>query len=241
MVSLRREGAHLQDRADAGQHRLPLYVQLLHRLRGGLPSPSVRADAQRSALPARQDAQATRRLADPNLGVRFDDYMGAIEEAVRPGRLDFTAESSLSLRRAGFPIIRDARQAGHGSAGPGVLRRENPGSSQSSSRSTFAGATPALGKRCPPVRSSMSRTPGCRASAAPSGWNPTRRRCFEPIPRTAARCFSADHRFSSPDGCRLTVCNKARSAIRITGGDRSSRTNAWLRRARCQAPDRPSG
>jgi hypothetical protein len=34
---------------------------------------------------------------DPNFGVRFDDYMGAIEEAVPRGRIDFLAESSLSL------------------------------------------------------------------------------------------------------------------------------------------------
>ncbi len=34
---------------------------------------------------------------DPNFGVRFDDYMGAIEDAVPPGRIDFFAESSLSL------------------------------------------------------------------------------------------------------------------------------------------------
>jgi len=34
---------------------------------------------------------------DPNFGVRFDDYMGAIEEAVPPDRIDFFAESSLSL------------------------------------------------------------------------------------------------------------------------------------------------
>jgi len=34
---------------------------------------------------------------DPNFGVRFNDYMGAIEEAVPPGRIDFVAESSLSL------------------------------------------------------------------------------------------------------------------------------------------------
>ena len=34
---------------------------------------------------------------DPNFGVRFDDYMGAIEEAVPPDRIDFIAESSLSL------------------------------------------------------------------------------------------------------------------------------------------------
>lgn len=34
---------------------------------------------------------------DPNFGVRFDDYMDAIEEAVPSGRIDFIAESSLSL------------------------------------------------------------------------------------------------------------------------------------------------
>ena len=34
---------------------------------------------------------------DPNFGVRFDDYMGVIEEAVPPGTLTFAAESSLSL------------------------------------------------------------------------------------------------------------------------------------------------
>jgi len=34
---------------------------------------------------------------DPNFGVRFDDYLDMIEEAVPPGRIDFMAESSLSL------------------------------------------------------------------------------------------------------------------------------------------------
>jgi len=34
---------------------------------------------------------------DPNFGVRFDDYLDAIEEAVPPERIDFVAESSLSL------------------------------------------------------------------------------------------------------------------------------------------------
>ena len=34
---------------------------------------------------------------DPNFGVRFDDYLDAIEEAVPPGRMNFIAESSLSL------------------------------------------------------------------------------------------------------------------------------------------------
>ena len=34
---------------------------------------------------------------DPNFGVRFNDYMKTIEEAVPAGRIDFIAESSLSL------------------------------------------------------------------------------------------------------------------------------------------------
>ena len=34
---------------------------------------------------------------DPNFGVRFEDYLNAIEEAVPPGSIDFLAESSLSL------------------------------------------------------------------------------------------------------------------------------------------------
>ena len=34
---------------------------------------------------------------DPNFGVRFNDYLDTIEEAVRPGSLSFIAESSLSL------------------------------------------------------------------------------------------------------------------------------------------------
>jgi hypothetical protein len=34
---------------------------------------------------------------DPNFGVRFDDYLDVIERTVPPGRIDFIAESSLSL------------------------------------------------------------------------------------------------------------------------------------------------
>ena len=34
---------------------------------------------------------------DPNFGVRFDDYLDMIEDAVPPGSIDFVAESSLSL------------------------------------------------------------------------------------------------------------------------------------------------
>jgi hypothetical protein len=34
---------------------------------------------------------------DPNFGVRFDDFLGTIEEAIPPDSIDFIAESSLSL------------------------------------------------------------------------------------------------------------------------------------------------
>ena len=37
---------------------------------------------------------------DPNFGVRFDDYLDMIEDAVPPGSIDFVAESSLSLLRS---------------------------------------------------------------------------------------------------------------------------------------------
>ncbi|HYQ96360.1 MAG TPA: radical SAM protein [Candidatus Eisenbacteria bacterium] len=51
---------------------------------------------------------------DPNFGVRFNDYMNVIEDAVPPGSIDFLAESSLSLlsephlvrlRKNGFKAI----------------------------------------------------------------------------------------------------------------------------------------
>jgi len=34
---------------------------------------------------------------DPNFGIRFNDYMGAIEESVKPGKIKHIAESSLSI------------------------------------------------------------------------------------------------------------------------------------------------
>ncbi|HEX2093182.1 MAG TPA: radical SAM protein [Longimicrobiaceae bacterium] len=51
---------------------------------------------------------------DPNFGIRFDEYLDAIEEVVPPGRVTFVAETSLSLlkeenlkrlRRNGFKAI----------------------------------------------------------------------------------------------------------------------------------------
>jgi len=55
---------------------------------------------------------------DPNFGVRFEDYMGAIEEAVRPGELSFIAESSLSLLSE--PKVKRLRAAGFKALLPGI-------------------------------------------------------------------------------------------------------------------------
>src|SRR5687767_5609129 len=55
---------------------------------------------------------------DPNFGVRFDDYMGAIEEAVPAGSIDFLAESSLSLLTE--PHLQRLRKNGFKAMLPGI-------------------------------------------------------------------------------------------------------------------------
>lgn len=55
---------------------------------------------------------------DPNFGVRFDDYMNAIEEAVPLGRMRFIAESSLSLLSE--PHLQRLRRNGFVSLLPGI-------------------------------------------------------------------------------------------------------------------------
>ena len=55
---------------------------------------------------------------DPNFGVRFNDYMTTIEEAVPPGRIDFIAESSLSLLSE--PNLRRLRKNGFKGMLPGI-------------------------------------------------------------------------------------------------------------------------
>jgi hypothetical protein len=55
---------------------------------------------------------------DPNFGVRFDDCMSAIEEAVPPNRIDFIAESSLSLLSE--PHLRRLQRNGFKAMLPGV-------------------------------------------------------------------------------------------------------------------------
>ena len=55
---------------------------------------------------------------DPNFGVRFDDYLDAIDAAVPPGRMDFVAESSLSLLSE--PHLKRLEHSGFKALLPGV-------------------------------------------------------------------------------------------------------------------------
>jgi hypothetical protein len=55
---------------------------------------------------------------DPNFGVRFDDYMNAIEAVVPPGRMRHIAESSLSLLSE--PHLQRLRQNGFKALLPGI-------------------------------------------------------------------------------------------------------------------------
>ncbi|HKB70098.1 MAG TPA: radical SAM protein [Thermoanaerobaculia bacterium] len=55
---------------------------------------------------------------DPNFGVRFDDYLDAIDEAVPPGSVDFAAESSLSLLSE--PHLKRLARSGFKALLPGV-------------------------------------------------------------------------------------------------------------------------
>src|SRR5881396_927800 len=55
---------------------------------------------------------------DPNFGVRFDDYLDAIEEAVPPNGIDFIAESSLSLLSE--PHLKRLQRNGFKALLPGV-------------------------------------------------------------------------------------------------------------------------
>lgn len=63
---------------------------------------------------------------DPNFGIRFEETMAAIEEAVPPGAIDFAAESSLSvlsephlrrLQRNGFKAILPGIESWYGMGG----------------------------------------------------------------------------------------------------------------------------
>ncbi len=55
---------------------------------------------------------------DPNFGVRFDDYLDAIEDAVPPGSIEFAAESSLALLTE--PHVKRMQRNGFKALLPGV-------------------------------------------------------------------------------------------------------------------------
>jgi len=55
---------------------------------------------------------------DPNFGVRFDDYMNAIEEVVPENSIDFIAESSLSILTE--PHVKRLKRNGFGAMLPGI-------------------------------------------------------------------------------------------------------------------------
>lgn len=55
---------------------------------------------------------------DPNFGVRFDEYLDMVEEAVPPGSIDFAAESSLSLLSE--PHLKRLKRNGFRALLPGV-------------------------------------------------------------------------------------------------------------------------
>lgn len=55
---------------------------------------------------------------DPNFGIRFDDYMNAIEEAIPENSIDFIAESSLSILTE--PHVKRLKRNGFGAMLPGI-------------------------------------------------------------------------------------------------------------------------
>lgn len=55
---------------------------------------------------------------DPNFGIKFDDYMNAIEEAIPPNSIDFAAESSLSVLSE--PHLKRLKKNGFKAVLPGI-------------------------------------------------------------------------------------------------------------------------
>jgi hypothetical protein len=71
---------------------------------------------------------------DPNFGVRFNDYMSAIEDVVPPGRMRFIAESSLSLLSE--PHLKRLKQNGFVGILPGIESWYDLGNKSKTGRST---------------------------------------------------------------------------------------------------------
>ncbi len=73
---------------------------------------------------------------DPNFGVRFDDYLSAIEDAVAPGSVDFIAESTLSLLSEGN--VRRLQRNGFKAILPGIESWYEHGNKSKTGKSTGA-------------------------------------------------------------------------------------------------------
>jgi hypothetical protein len=71
---------------------------------------------------------------DPNFGVRFNDYMTAIEDVVRPGRMRFIAESSLSLLSE--PNLKRMQRNGFAGILPGIESWYELGNKSKTGKST---------------------------------------------------------------------------------------------------------
>lgn len=71
---------------------------------------------------------------DPNFGIRFDDYMDAIEDAVPPGSIDFIAESSLSILSE--PHLKRLQQNGFKAMLPGIESWYDMGNKSKTGRRT---------------------------------------------------------------------------------------------------------
>ena len=71
---------------------------------------------------------------DPNFGVRFDQYMDAIEEAAPPGSMDFIAESSLSILTE--PHLKRLRDNGFAAILPGIESWYDMGNKSKTGRTT---------------------------------------------------------------------------------------------------------
>ena len=71
---------------------------------------------------------------DPNFGIRFNEYMDAIEEVVPENRIDFIAESSLSLLSE--PHVKRLKRNGFGALLPGIESWFDLGNKSKTGRAT---------------------------------------------------------------------------------------------------------
>ena len=113
------KGARSQDRPDAREPRLPLHVQLLHRLRRALPAARLRGAEARTcgsscgSSSGRASAGTTRTSASASTTTWTRS-----RRPCRPDRIDFIAESSLSLLSE--PHLKRLERSGFKALLPGV-------------------------------------------------------------------------------------------------------------------------